>query len=328
MDEDNLKVIQLPSLDIRIPKWDLDDLNNRTCPVCNNSTSSIKYTRPDRLTIVLCNNCNTYFVSPAPTQDQLTRFYIRYDKVHRRQQKIGIKELINNYKSVNPYADYRIQELSKHISLKDSLVLDIGFGRAKFMYSLKKLGAIPYGVELDETAIKYATALGIKNVYKGNLEDVDFGVKFDVIVLNDLIEHPLNPMNLLNNVVDLLNEKGLLMIWTPNGEATTNEINPITFRVDLEHMQYLTPRSCKFIAMELSLKTIHLETCGYPSLDGIDKPLKKTLINKTQIIQRTLLIPGVRSLYNNYKKLKKNTNQILARDISEGAYHLFCIMQK
>ena len=298
MDENNNKKVKLPPLDFRIPKWDLNELQERLCPICNNSDSITKHIRPDSLTVKFCNNCNTFFVSPAPSPQELSKFYANYDERHRREPIINIDDLVHNYKDINPLEDFRIQKLSNYISFLNSKVLDIGFGRAQLLYTLMKLGAIPYGVELDEKAIEYATALGIHNVYKGSIEDLSDEIKFNLIILNDLIEHPLNPMSLLKKASDLLDKKGLLMIWTPNGEITDNEVNPTTFRVDLEHMQYLTPKSCRFIANEINLEIVHLETLGFPYLIGIDKPLKTTSNLKIQIIKVIKLIPGTSILYN------------------------------
>ena len=328
MDENNNKKVKLPPLDFRIPKWDLNELQERLCPICNNSDSITKHIRPDSLTVKFCNNCNTFFVSPAPSPQELSKFYANYDESHRREPIINTDDLVHNYKDINPLVDFRIQELSKHISLLNSKVLDVGFGRAQFLYSLMKLGAIPFGIELDEKAIEYATALGIHNVHKGSIEDMSDYTKFNLIILNDLLEHPLNPMSLIRKAHDLLENNGLLMIWTPNGEITDNELSPTTFRVDLEHMQYLTPKSCKYIAKEFNFKIIHLETLGFPNLIGIDKPLKSTPNLKNQIYKVIKLIPGASMIYYLLNKLKKKLMPTIIEERMKGAYHLFCIMQK
>lgn len=327
MDEESNKV-KLTSLDFRIPKWDLDELHERHCPICNNYDTISKYVRPDSLCVKFCDICNTYFISPAPSAQQLSDFYANYDEIHRVEANLSISELILAYQDINPLDDYRILTLSNHIQLLNSKVLDVGFGRARFLYSLMKLGAIPFGVELDEKAIKYAAALGIHNVNKGSIEDLSDEIKFNLIILNDLIEHPINPMNVLKKASDLLDSKGLLMIWTPNGEITDNEINPTTFRVDLEHMQYLTPQSCLKIAKEFNLEIVHMETLGFPNILGIEKTPNKAqnfIIHLKKVIK---LIPGAQILLDLRNIFIRKLFSIKIKEKKKGAYHLFCIMQK
>jgi len=328
MEENKSEKIKLPQLDYRIPKWNFDKLKERVCPICNFNDSSTRHIRPDLLTVKFCNICNTFFISPAPSQQQLSLFYVNYDENHRRDPHIATKKLVNSYKHINPLADFRIQKLSNYISFKNSKILDVGFGRAKLLYSLLKLGAITFGIELDEKAIEYAKALGIQKVNKCNIEDLNNDTRFNLIIFDDLIEHPLHPMSLIKKASDILEDKGLLMIWTPNGKTSINEIYPTTFRVDLEHMQYLTPESCEFIANEVNLKIIHLETLGFPHLKGLEKPLKTNHNFKINLKKTIKLIPGAIGLYKLLKKFRQQTPSIIVDEENKGDYHLFCIMQK
>jgi 2-polyprenyl-3-methyl-5-hydroxy-6-metoxy-1,4-benzoquinol methylase len=316
-------VLKLPPLDARIPKWNLDDLTERSCPICNSPDADTAYERPDDLNVRLCKKCNTFFVSPSPSDEQLQAFYEVYDEKHRRALKISAKELAASYKGADPFTDLRIRELSSLLKFEASRVLDIGFGRAYFLYCLKKLGAIPYGLELDTQAIEFAKFLGIENVFQGNMADFVSETKFDLITLIDLVEHPLNPMDLLRKSSELMQRGGFLLIWTPNGDFASLEKSPTTFRVDLEHMQYFTPDTCIFIASELKLRVAHLETLGFPWLEGIDKPLSKNETHARHLKRIIKSIPGF-STINNFR------HKLFAKEQDErsGAYHLFCIMQK
>ncbi|NEP53984.1 MAG: hypothetical protein F6K65_36410 [Moorea sp. SIO3C2] len=124
------------------------------------------------------------------------------------------------------------------------------------------------------------------------------------------------------------------MIWTPNGSINDAEDNPVTFRVDLEHMQYLTPSSCAYIADMLGLEIIHLETLGFPALQGINSTnSKKTSFlgyaNLKFFIKKGLyLMPGVLKAIrtiNRFKQRVYNYNNISER---MGSYCLFCIFRK
>jgi 2-polyprenyl-3-methyl-5-hydroxy-6-metoxy-1,4-benzoquinol methylase len=316
--------IILPPFDARIPVWDIQDLQERNCPICNTTISSIDYLRPDGLTVRRCRKCNTFFVAPAPSSQQISFFYSSYDENHRRAVNISPEELAKTYQGISPMDDFRILELSSYISFKDLKVLDIGFGRARLLYCLKKLGAIPYGVDIDEKAINFAKALDIQNVTQGTIADINRDIQYDLITMIDFIEHPLDPFYILNKASDLLAPNGLLLLWTPNGNTADNEDAPILFRVDLEHMQYLTPESCQFLANQLKMRVIHLESIGFPDLFKINSSLSKDSNVKIELKKVIRSIPGF-AIINNLRQKVINRKSADAR---KGNYHLFCIMQK
>jgi hypothetical protein len=48
-------------------QWRLDDLHHRNCSFCNSNEEKIKYIRPYSLNVKLCELCQTYYISPAPS---------------------------------------------------------------------------------------------------------------------------------------------------------------------------------------------------------------------------------------------------------------------
>jgi hypothetical protein len=121
-----------------------------------------------------------------------------------------------------------------------------------------------------------------------------------------------------------LEQGGLLVLWTPNGDSAKYEEYPTTFRVDLEHMQYLTADSCIFLATQLNMSVVHLESLGFPSLAGIDSPARHEHNLKTKMKKAIKLIPGYFVLNNLRVKMLASKKE----DDRFGRYHLFCIMQK
>ena len=318
--------LKLLPLDARIPKWDLENLIERSCPICNYPDAYLAYERPDGLNVKFCEKCHTYFVSPSPSNEQLQTFYEDYDEKHRRAPRISKKKLSASYEGVDPLTDIRIRELISLMKFTASRVLDVGFGRAYFLYCLKKLGAIPFGLELDAQAIEFAKFLGIDS-FKGEIIDFVSEPKYDLITLLDLVEHPLNPMDTLRKSSELLKSGGLLLIWTPNGDFESLEENPTTFRVDLEHMQYFTADTCVFIASELKMRVVHLETLGFPALEGIDKLFSKNEEHVNFMKKIIKSIPGF-STVNTFRHSLFKQDEKIYQDERMGSYHLFCIMQK
>jgi 2-polyprenyl-3-methyl-5-hydroxy-6-metoxy-1,4-benzoquinol methylase len=317
-------VIDLPPLDVRIPAWNMDDLVERACPVCGQDGAEPQFKRPDRLIVRRCAGCTTYYVSPAPSAAQLDAFYARYDAQHRRDPDQTAAQLLRAYRRIPPTADLRLRELASLRPLAGAHVLDVGFGRGRMLCDVQRLGAVAHGVELDDQAIEFAHALGIPYVTKGTLGDLPKDVLYGTILLCDLIEHPLAPMDLLREAAVRLEPGGLLLISTPNGSAADREREPVTFRVDLEHMQYFTPASLGHAAAMIGLSIAHLETFGFADLDGIDRPRGEGPGGGARLKALLRAVPGYPAL----DRLRRGLFPGSLRDERDGVFKLFALLEK
>jgi 2-polyprenyl-3-methyl-5-hydroxy-6-metoxy-1,4-benzoquinol methylase len=171
----------------------------------------------------------------------------------------------------DPLSDLRVRKLSSVMQIEGSNFLDIGFGIPYFLYHLKKLGGNVYGLEQVDQAIAYAKQSGLENVYS-QFSDLPENVKFDAIPMNDLVEHPLDPMGLLSASYERLSPGGKILIWTPNGNYSKTDTEATSFRVDLEHMQYFTTKGIAYLASKLGAHIEHLECYGFPVLSDLVLP--------------------------------------------------------
>jgi len=320
---------QLGHLDARIPNWNLDDLHNRDCPICSFKKHTQRYIRPDGLSVRHCETCDTYFVSPSPSEGQLRSFYSKYDEMHRRAPRISDAERSTTLqKPAHIINDFRIQEILSMMDLKGKICLDVGFGRGNFLEYFQLLGADARGVEVDPKAIIYAKEhLGIKSVTEGTIFDLENTTKFDVIIMNDLIEHPLEPSKLIEKATSLLSSEGILAFFTPNASFINEEDQPIAFRVDLEHMQYFTFATCSFLSKRYGLEIVHLESLGFPYLEGIDELPHRDFshVSFRNKLKKTISsLPGFETANNIRHLLKRSSNEKVER---MGHYHLFCIFR-
>ena len=317
---------QLDPLDTRIPAWDKTSLMHRHCPFCE-SEGIDRYIRPDGLHVRTCPTCHCYFISPAPSPKQLASFYSTYYSRHRtaeHQQYLTDAVLLKEMLSLDPLSDVKVRTLASLMNLRGKRILDVGFGMGQSLVLFRKLGAIVTGIDLDRDSVEFAHArLKLENVSTGDILSFDSTSTYDLITLHDLIEHPSGPLEVLKKARSLLAPGGMISIWTPNASSADIEDNPVTFRVDLEHMQYLTFQTCRLIATTLRMTITHLSTHGSPKLGSIRRLSDESGSGESKRIFRRLLgpLPGFVQLNTLRKRLSQRRRE-------QGTYHLFCVMRE
>ncbi len=321
---------KLSALTIRIPSWDIQDMEDRNCPLCRDPGEK-RFIRPDNLNVKECSCCATFFISPAPSESNLLHFYSSYYSQYRKTDLLADAAVIKEILTINPFADFRNKILTTLTGgLQGKKALDIGFGRGDTMVGLKKLGAMVTGIDLDDDAIRLAkTKLNIPDVHQCRIEDYTPQERFDLITMYDFIEHPIMPMPAFQKACGLLNPGGLLAIYTPNATFIDHEKEPICFRIDLEHMQYLTIRSCHYLANSSRLEIVHLESLGFPILPSFPKKPSLSASLTNYLLNYSTMIKNVFRLLPAFKRMNQIRKAVWAMppDIRQGSYCLFCVFK-
>lgn len=323
------ELITLPKLyqDQKVPKlWGTNDLAPRKCPFCN-TVGEEKYKRPDDLIVCYCNECSSYFISPAPTQAKIDEFYAHYTEGLGSDLRVSLARYV--LASVPDY-DFRLTELSSIMDIRGKNVLDVGFGAGEAMICFKKMGATVEGVNPDDAAISFAkNQLGLENVFRSTIEDFEPNHKYDVVWMSAVVEHPSDPLLMLKKAKQLLKPRGVLAITTPNVSFASHQLQPEIFRDSFDHMQYLSFATCAYIANRISLRLIHLE--GY----GIF-PVNRGQMNRTDRVLTSLRENHYLYPLHNYALalvwklpiLGKHGWVIREQNRCAGQGLLFCILQK
>nr|WP_315481652.1 class I SAM-dependent methyltransferase [uncultured Undibacterium sp.] len=104
--------------------------------------------------------------------------------------------------------------------------LDIGCGYGGFMRVFLDRGFHAYGVEIDSDLAALArlnlsgTDPERSEVYVGDIFSGELSLgTFDLITINDVIEHLPNPIGAFNTLASMLNPGGMLGIYAPNGKS-------------------------------------------------------------------------------------------------------------
>jgi SAM-dependent methyltransferase len=96
-------------------------------------------------------------------------------------------------------------------------VLDVGCGDGKMLERLYKLGWNTVGVEPDHDATYIAQSRAGSDIRHGLLEQARFpNESFDVVIMNHVVEHLLDPFRTLKECCRILKSGGQLYMVTPN----------------------------------------------------------------------------------------------------------------
>jgi SAM-dependent methyltransferase len=274
-------------------------------------------------------------VCGLPPEAEIYALYQGYWFDHRPKQldDKGARAIQRSWKE-RAGVDLKIQRLTALLgTLKGKLILEVGAGAGEFLSAVRYVGADVIANEISSEACDFLERALHIPVVRGELAEARWDVDPpDVIVMIDLVEHPIEPFRLLSRAVSLLKRGGRLVIWTPNGGGAGQEVTTaehwVGFRVDLEHLQYFSPRTIQVLAGTWGLHIDHLETTGYPGLSGIDRLPTK---NKSNGTSGSNLVTATKNLIKRLAPWIPQTRQI-AREFRQprvrGSYHLFAILKK
>ncbi len=182
-----------------------------TCVLCGSSERIVRAVLGD-ISYVQCT-CGVTHADPMPTEIELTRFYNdNYVK------SMGCEE-------ANPHfteAYQPVYQSEKVLTFKDLTFpyekgqglhwLDVGCANGLFVDWIRQFGYVASGVDVASEMIEEARDKGLDCHC---CEADELGSAFDVVSLWDVIEHSLNPKQLVERVVRAVKRGGSLLVQTP-----------------------------------------------------------------------------------------------------------------
>ena len=160
----------------------------------------------ERFRYVKCPECGLVFLSPRPSPDEIDKYY---PDVYYQEYGEGPREL-----------EFLRSDYSEVIAgiRPPGRILDLGSQKGVFLKRMQDKGWEGFGVDISEKACRIAkTDYGLKNIYAGNILDIDFPEDyFDVITLWHVVEHLHEPLHVMQKLRRLLKPDGILVAECPN----------------------------------------------------------------------------------------------------------------
>jgi len=264
----------------KFPNWNINNLYHRNCPVCNQDIPIPIVTRPDNFIVHRCSKCNMIYLADIPKPDEIYKFYTYYASFKGLKQASKFMNYLKLPKNkIASNKNFFIDILENTGGIKGCSVCDIGCSFGWFLELIRYKGGYPVGVELDNNARNILKKKGIPA-----FEEIDSNKKYDIICMFQLLEHLVNPSDLLKKVSSSLLEDGRVLISVPNaGEFAKIGYTWIGFRVDFEHVNYFDLHSLSNLLLKHGLIIEHFWEHNQPGVQRIIdiKKLENNIVNRS-----------------------------------------------
>lgn len=170
---------------------------------------------------IIFNDFGYFEVMPKPTKDELFAFYKekyfqsgdRYDHEYDEEEKRYIDAIIRRKMS--------LLECCKKIDPTESKVLEIGVGEGWALNYLAKQGFEVLGVDFSDFAVKNHNPEIFPKLIASDPDAavetlIEKGARFDLIWLDNVLEHSPAPKALLSNLEKISNAGAAIIIEVPN----------------------------------------------------------------------------------------------------------------
>jgi len=170
----------------------------------------------EKFSFVECQNCGLIFMSPRYRfEDQ--------KKIYSKKEYWALDELANlDFKKLIKRREkgfgYLYKKIFKHKN--KGVIFDVGMGNGLFLSKFKEKGWEVWGNDISSPALDFAfKKFGIKGILADFLSVNLPQNYFDVITLNNVLEHLHYPFKTLKKINYCLKRDGLLVLVVPNIES-------------------------------------------------------------------------------------------------------------
>ena len=223
----------------------MQDNYYQQCPICNSDTIIKKY-QIRSFIIDKCSNCKLVFVKDIIPADKLAEYYnddseeVVYNEDNTECLEFyyrRLKEKIGGYKPI------------------PGKILDVGCAGGEFLDVMDSWER--YGNEISENLAKEARKKYGTNIFIGDFNNYPLQENmFDVITLQDVMDHFIDPVRAIKKCKTMLKPGGLIVIKVHNISCLYAKFTKENFYALLPpfHLFYFDKQSLNFLLGSLGLK--------------------------------------------------------------------------
>jgi hypothetical protein len=228
--------------DRKIFNFPLDQFQqNFFCPICNSKSVlideiyTINSSYNNKFHLKECSFCHHWWIDPIPIQSYLSylysissKFVVSHD--YSNDSKVNSNDLNKLYKKI----------FSENETSSDYNYLEIGIGSGDVYDYFQSITKICYGVEPGPWGLKH------RNIVS-DINELPLDLKFNRIVIFDVLEHVQNPIQLLKQVKMVAQSDVKLFCTFPNKDSILAKCYRSKWRMmrPLGHIHFFSKKSIK-----------------------------------------------------------------------------------
>lgn len=257
--------------------------------------------------LYLCRHCFLKFRHPVEDAD-------RYEQLYDNT-------LTTTWLTETPRCDWdKIIDHFAEFIPHEGRVLDFGCYSGGLLAKLSP-NYEKHGVEINRSAAVVAEERSQARIWR-SLEDIE-DLRFDIIIIADVIEHVIKPKRLIDDLLALLEEDGILIITT--GDADNDLWNMFGanwwYCFFPEHISFVSEKWLRYISEASKLSILRCEKFHYRKLSFPRLVLDLVLVLLYGAAPRFYL-----NLGNALKKVLRRAGGTPVRGVGVSADHLFIVL--
>lgn len=214
--------------------------------------------------IIDCTHCGFKHIIPIPSDKELKRIYLQ--EYYTTEKPHYIERNLEDQEWWKTVYDGRLRAFESLLADSSRDILDIGCGPGFFLQRASEQGWRGCGVEPSIKAVEFARNLGLEVRHAFLTESLagELGT-FDVVYMNEVLEHVSSPIQILRIALGMLKPGGLLCLIVPNDynpiqEALRSVCNfPSWWVAPPHHINYFDTKSIENLADRAGMKILKKE---------------------------------------------------------------------
>tara|TARA_A100001011_G_scaffold400161_1_gene512862 strand:+ start:4938 stop:5915 length:978 start_codon:yes stop_codon:yes gene_type:complete len=261
---------------------------NINCPSCIKKTQTSFLFKKHGHTYNRCNLCNTVFVNPRPTLNQLMKYYNESKSAKYFSNIFYTKTKKSRIKYLWKPKVIEICKYLKSKKEKNFTIYDIGGGYGIFAELMKRKSKEDVIViEPDKKMFSSCVQKKIPaiNNFLENIKKKQLKKGKKIFISFELFEHLQSPVLFLKKLKKLMNKGDLFIFTTLSGKGL--DIENLSYNskcFSIQHLNLFNPISIKNLLNKVNFKVDKIETPGKLDIDILFKQREQIINNLSKIL--------------------------------------------
>ena len=235
----------------------------KECKLCGEHDYWSLFTVKKTVSIVKCKGCGLLYVNPRLVEKECREMY--QPESYFKNKNVLLYGYDDYVKEEFLYRELFSRRLDALERFKPGgEILDVGCAAGFFLDVAQKRRWRTRGVELSAYASSYAREQFKLDVFTGMLDEAKFPpASFDVVVMDDVIEHVPDPLAVMREVHRILKPGGIYSLNTPNAGGWLRKVmRRKWFHFKEDHLFYFSHATMDRALRSAGFKPLQIKASG------------------------------------------------------------------